>query len=158
MTDNLVERALARIAQCIDPKDLRQMAANALEHGQHKVRHAAELRLYDILPAAKPGTLEHDVWRSIYALEGALKAERRKTTLLARTRQKIGRDGERKTVADLVLGKTSEGFRMLIAREMPRLTFEAVALGHAQEFDDAVIHAAETRLREAGFQISDLLD
>ncbi|WP_310531809.1 hypothetical protein [Novosphingobium sp.] len=157
MADDLVERALARIAQCNEPKDLRQIAANAIKQGQHRVRHAAELRLYDILPAAKPGTLEYDVWRSIYALEGALKAERNKTTLLARTRQKIARDGEHKTVADLVSGKVSDGFRMLVDRNMPELTFEAVALRHAQDFDEDVVQGAEARLGAAGFKADQLL-
>jgi hypothetical protein len=133
-------RAMSYIQSCDDPKKLQALIANASKRGEHKVRHAAELRLYDVLPAAKPGTLEYDVWRSIYALEGALKAERGKTTLLARTRQKIAKDGEHKTVADLVLGKLSEGFRMLLDRDMPELTFEAVALRHAQDFDDDVIN------------------
>lgn len=151
LLDDLIKRALARINLCADPKQLRQMAANALEQDQHIVRHAAELRLYAILPAEKPGTLEYDVWRSIFALEGALSAERGKTTRLARTRQKIARDGEHRTVADLVVGKASDGFQKLLERNMPELTFEAVALRHAERFDDEITAAAKARLVGAGF-------
>lgn len=102
-------------------------------------------------PSARPGTLEYDVWRSIFALEGSLKEERGKTTLLSRTRQKIARDGELATVADLVTKAPSEGYRMLIERDMAELTFEAVALRHADRFEPRVLAAARRRLeQEAG--------
>jgi len=78
-------------------------------------------RLYEVSPAAQAGTLEHAVWRSIYALEDALTEERGKTTRLARTRQKIAREGEAKTVADLVTKSASDGYRMLMERGWPGL-------------------------------------
>lgn len=145
------QRALDFVAKCNDPRQLRQMASNARRQGEEEVRRAAQRRLYEVLPSEKPGTLEYDVWQSIYALEGELSDERGKTTRLSRTRQKIARDGEEGTVADLVLGKVSEGFRMLVERELPELTFEAVALRHARCFDRRVISAAEQRLKEAGY-------
>lgn len=149
-SDVQVKNALQLVERCSDPKDLERIAKNALRHGQDSVRHAALLKLYAVSPAAKPGTLEHDVWQSIFALEGALKDERGKTVLLSRTRQKIKRDGERRTVADLVLGTVSDGFQMLIERGMPELTFEAVARRHPREFDDEVLSAADARLQKFG--------
>lgn len=155
--DKHIISALAYIQTCTDPDKLRRLTENAKVKGEHKVRHAAELRLFDILPAAKPGTLEYDVWRSIYALEGALKAERGKTILLSRTRQKIKKDGEHKTVADLVMGKVSDGFTMLIEREMPELTFEAVALRHGSKFDDEITVSAKDRLEDANVCLEKLI-
>ena len=149
MPDTPEERALALVRSCEDATKLKQIAQNAHARGAFEVVHAALLKLYSLLPSAKPGTLEHDVWQSIYALEGALKAERDKTILLARTRQKIGRDGELKTVSDLVTGNESSGFHMLIERGMPQLTFEAVALRHPGRFEPAVLEAARARLRAA---------
>ena len=146
-------RALGYIAACTDPGQLGRMVQNARRQGEAEVERAAELRLYSILPAAKEGTLEHDVWQSIHALEGALTAERGKTTRLSRTRQKIGRDGEERTVADLVTGKSSDGFTMLIVRGMPQLTFEALALRHPDRFDSDVRRAATARLEGAGVAI-----
>ena len=146
-----VYRALDKIAKCEDPKQLKQIAKNAGLHGECGVRHAAELKLYAVLPSAQPVTLQHDVWQSVYALEGALAAERGKTVLLARTRQKIARDGEHGTVASLVLGNVSDGFRMLLDRNMPELTFEAVALRHAADFSQDVLTAAKSRLLEVGY-------
>jgi hypothetical protein len=102
-------------------------------------------------PEARPGTLEHDVWQSIFALEDALTDERRKTTLLARKR-KISRDGELDNVADFVRKPPSEGYRMLVERGRPELTFEAVALRHADRFHADVLQAAEDRLRAPGVQ------
>lgn len=139
-------RALARIANCTNPSELRQIAKNARAKGEEEVRLAAQKRLYEVLPSEQPGTLEYDVWQSIYALEGELSDERGKTVRLSRTRQKIVRDKEVKTVADLIMGSQSEGYRMLIDRDMKDLTFEAVALRHPDRFDQLVLDAARIRL------------
>ncbi|MBP1862201.1 hypothetical protein [Rhizobium herbae] len=149
-----VEQALAVIATCADPKRLHQIALNARKSGELAVAQAAERRLYDLLPSSEPGTLEHDVWRSIHALEGTLTQEREKTTRLNRTRQKIDKVGELETVASLILrSKPSEGFHMLVERQMGDLLFEAVALRHRGRFDDTVLAAAEQRLLDAGIPI-----
>ncbi len=148
MTDPAVERALRIIENSSDRRGLKQLAENARKKGELALAHAADLRLYDILPSEKPGSFEHDVWRSIHALEGTLTNERGKTTRLGRTRQKIARVGELMTVKDLISAtkKPSEGFAMLIQRQMPELTFEAVALRHPDRFDKATLDAAHERL------------
>ena len=151
MAPDPIQRALDKIASCEDAKQLKQIAKNAISQGQPDVCRAAELKLYAILPSAQPGTLQHDVWQSVYALEGALAAERGKTTLLARTRQKIARDGEQGTVASLVLGKVSDGFRMLLDRNMTDLTFEAVARRHPADFSEDVLKTAKSRLLDVGY-------
>jgi hypothetical protein len=101
--EELARRALERIAKCNDPMELRRIADYAKALANDEVRDAALRKLYEISPDAEPGTLEHDVWQSIFALEGSLKEEKGKTILLSRTRQKIARDGEVVTVADLVM-------------------------------------------------------
>jgi hypothetical protein len=154
MTDIVVARAMSMIAKCVDPKSLRQIAVNARKKGELAVARAADLRLYEILPSEAPGTFEHDVWRSIHALEGTLTSEREKTTRLGRTRPKIARVGELETIRDLIMdAKPSEGFFMLIERQMADLTFEAVALRHPDRFDDAVLNAAAARLRLVGVEV-----
>ncbi|QYE37044.1 hypothetical protein KZX46_21045 (plasmid) [Polymorphobacter sp. PAMC 29334] len=154
MADTAVARALKLIERCTDPKSLRQIAVNARQKKESTVAHAADLRLYEILPAEKPGTFEHDAWRSIHALEGTLTNERGKTTRLGRTRPKIARTDEVETIKDLVLSASpSAGFFMLIERHMAELTFEAVALRHADKFDKAVLDAAAKRLRSVGIEV-----
>jgi hypothetical protein len=150
MENGATARALALIADCDEPEKLKRIAANARRLGEEEIYRVASLKLYTVLPSAEPGTLEHDVWRSIHALEGALKDERGRTTRLGRTRQKIARDGERRTVADLVRGKASDGFRMLMDRGMVDHTFEAVALRHRALFENEVVFAATDRLRVSG--------
>lgn len=154
MTDIAVERAMNMIESCLDPESLRQVATNARRQNMLAVAHAADLRLYEILPSEKPGTFEHDVWRSIHALEGTLTGERGKTTRLGRTRPKIARMGELDTIKDLIVGtKPSEGFFMLIERQMADFTFEAVALRHPGRFDETVLDAAAARLRSVGIEV-----
>jgi len=149
--EQMRERALRVIASCSDPAKLEQMIVNARRQGDDVVEEASRRRLYAVKPAAEPGTLEHDVWQSIYALEDTLKSERDRTTLLSRTRQSIARKGEADTVAGLVMKRiASDGFHMLLERKMPELTFEAVALRHPDRFDAAVLEAARARLEGAG--------
>ncbi|WP_082469626.1 hypothetical protein [Rhizobium sp. Leaf311] len=151
MTHPAIDRVLRLIENSTDSKALRQFAENARKKGEPTVAHAAELRLYEILPSEEPGSFEHDVWRSIHALEGTLTNERGKTTRLGRTRQKIARVGELGTVTDLIVGtkKPSEGFTMLLDRQMPELTFEAVALRHPDKFDQDALDVASQRLQAA---------
>ncbi|WAP70804.1 hypothetical protein [Jiella pelagia] len=143
--------ALAAIVKTTDPDVLRNLIKNARRLGSETVMKAAFSRLCEVQPGASPGSLEHDVWQSIFALEEMLRDERGKTVRLNRTRQKIGRDGERKTVSDLTLKSTpSEGFHDLVQRGYPELTFEAVVLRHPQDFDDQTTAAARVRLIDAG--------
>lgn len=148
--DPIRHRTLAYIGSCTDLVKLRNIIANAGKAGDAEVQRAARLRLYAVSPAEAPGTLEHDVWQSIFALEDALSNENRKTTRLSRTRQKIGRDGEHKTVTDLILGKPSAGFAMLVQRNMIERTFEAVALRFADRFHDDTLAKARERLANPG--------
>lgn len=145
-SDKLTREALQRIASCSDSKELQRIADNARAKGVAEVVRAAQLRLYEVSPAAEPGTVQFDVWRSIFALEGTLAEERGTTVRLSRTRQKIARDGEALTVAHLVVKPPSDGFRMLKERNMLDYTFEAVALRHPASFSEQVIVAARTRL------------
>lgn len=155
MNQAQIDRMMAFVSTCTDAKQLRQIAINAQSNGASDLKIAATRRLYEILPAEQPGTFEYDVWHSIHALEGSLSDERDKTTRLSRTRQKISRDGEEKTVTDLVLGKQSEGFDLLMARNMPDLTFEALAIKHAVRFPEQVKVAAAQRLAKAGVNPKD---
>jgi hypothetical protein len=147
--------ALEKISRSSGQKDLLNLAKNAARHGEVEIEQAALRKLYSIMPSQQPGTLEYDVWQSIYALEDTLKRERGKTVMLSRTRQKIKKDGEKKTVHDLVNGKVSDGFKMLMDRDMPELTFEAVALKHAENFDQETLDKAKVRLETVAKIISE---
>ena len=144
-------KTIGIIAACSDPKRLRAFMANANREGAEDVRAAAFRRLVEVLPEAAPGSVEHDFWRTIHAFEQVLTEERGKTTRLSRTRQKIGRVGIMKTLADFALSKKpTPGFKMLLDRDMPELTGEAIVLRHANRFAEEVVAAARARLTAAG--------
>lgn len=143
--------ALVAIEALDDPARLRKFINNARSQNSAIVERAAFARLCLVQPEANPGTVEHDVWQSIFALEEMRCDERGKTVRLTRTRQKIARDGEAKTASDLTLRpEASAGFTDLIERGHPELTFEVVVLRHPKTFGSEVQDAAKTRLIAAG--------
>jgi hypothetical protein len=151
--------AIALIKGETDPDALRRWIANGRREGSSLVEREAFERLCFIQPEATPGTVEHDVWQSIHALEEMLREERGKTVRLSRTRQKITRDGEAKTASDLTLkDQASAGFSDLIDRNCPELTFEAVVLRHPKTFDDEAQTAARSRLEDAGVNVENLIN
>ncbi|WP_336978559.1 hypothetical protein [Altererythrobacter fulvus] len=151
MSDKIAQ-AMLTISKITDPDKLHTIIRNANVAKETAVARAAQERLYEVAPAFAPGSFEHAVWKCIYALEDAKTEERGLTIRLGRTRQKIARDGEYQTVLDLVTGKKSSGFDMMIERDMPQYTFEAVTLRHPELFDHETRKLASERLAEVGYK------
>lgn len=145
-----ISKHLAFIARCEDPKQLENLMANAREQGEATLEATAFKRLASLVPDVAPGSLEHDFWQVIQAFELVLKQERGKTVRLARTRQKVKRDGILKTLSDWALGPPTEGFEMLKARGMLDLSGEAIVVRHADLFPTEAVEAARKRLGGSG--------
>ena len=155
MTD--AAKILGLIENCNDPEKLKSWIRNAHAKGESRIADAAFRKLVSVLPKEKPGTVEHDFWRTIHAFEHVLSEERGKTTRLARTRQKVARVGEIQTLQDWAMStKSTDGFTMLLVRNMPELTGEAIVLRHARQFGAEVVAAARRRLEAAGVDIAAL--
>ncbi|WP_095088945.1 hypothetical protein [Mesorhizobium sophorae] len=155
MTD--VAKILALIENCSDPEKLRSWIRNARDKAEPRVADAAFRKLVSVLPKEKPGTVEYDFWQTIHAFEHVLSEERGKTTRLARTRQKVARVGVVQTLKDWATSANStDGFTMLLERNMPELTGEAIVLRHARQFGAEVVAAATGRLEDAGIDIAAL--
>jgi hypothetical protein len=136
---------------------LKNILANARKQGEKEVEDAAFRRLISVSPSQQPGTVEHDFWQTVYAFEDSLSHERGRTTLLARTRQKVSKVGVVQTLIDWALSSgPTQGFQMLLDRGMPELTGEAIVLRHPKRFDDAVRTAARKRLEAAGVDVAKL--
>jgi hypothetical protein len=152
-----IAKILGLIENCQDPNKLRTWISNARKGGETGVADAAFKRLISLLPKERPGTVKHDFWQTIHAFEHVLSQERGKTTRLSRTRQKVARVGEIQTLKDWALdNKVTDGFTMLIERNMPELTGEAIILRHSKQFDVNVVTAAKRRLVEAGVALETL--
>lgn len=150
-------KLLELIAACDDPRKLRVWIENARKERRADIEATAFRRLVAILLKEKPGTVEHDFWRTIHAFEHVLSEERGKTTRLARTRQKVARVGEIETLKGWATStKSTDGFDMLLERKMPELTGEAIVLRHADRFEAAVVEAARRRLEGAGIDLAAL--
>lgn len=150
-------KALASIATCEDPAALRSWIRNARTVGAIEVEKAALRRLFSVIPGEQPGTVEYEFWSMVTAFEYALLEERGRTTRLARTRQKVARDGVVATLRQWALQKTaSRGFDMLLALGMPEYTGEAIILRHRDNFDADTVAAARRRLEDAGIVPADV--
>ena len=147
---DLVSKMLESVVRCDVPDKLRQVAKNAEERGEPALAIAASMRLYEVLPAERRVAIEHAVWQSIYALEVIHNQERGKTIPLSGTRQKIARYGEVNCVDDLVCGPPSDGFQVLLDRNMIDLSFVAVALKFPDKFSEPALDAAPGRLQAVG--------
>ncbi len=99
-----------------------------------------------------------DFWRAIAAAEEVLREQRGKTVRLNRTRQKIERVGEHKTVEDLALKKNaSDGFAILTDAGLADLTAEYLVLVYRDRFSEKAVEAARTRLVGIGVTLPDEL-
>ena len=139
------------VSTCEDPEKLRRIMKNSRERDAGALADAALRKLVSVLPSERPGTVEFDFWRTIHSFEHVLTEERCRTTRLSRTRQKVQRVGVVQTLIDWAVdSKQTDGFRMLLERDMPELTGEAIILRHPDKFEHHIVSAAHARLEAAG--------
>ena len=154
MTQHDLTRILDNIASCDDPASLRRYMKNARDRDMELIYDAAFERLIAVQPSAEVGTIAHDVWRTIHALEEIRTEEEGKNIRLSRTRQAIRNKGEIRTVLDLVRkSKPSSGFEMLKQRDRLDLSFEALVVAREEHFPADAVHKARSRLEGVGVDL-----
>lgn len=132
-----------------DRQKLRNWMANAKRLGRDDVYQAAFRQLCRVEGRNIEDPLEAEFATVMRALEEALTEESGRTKRLSRTRQKLNRVGVRQTLADLALKpQPSLGFMKLLEFNMADMSAEALILKYRNEFDEAVVAAAERRLVE----------
>jgi hypothetical protein len=136
-----------------DRKRLRNWMANARRLGREDVYADAFRQLCRVEGRDISDPLEAEFATVMRALEEALSQESGTTKRLSRTRQKLGRVGVRKTLADLALKpQPSTGFLKLLEFGMADMSAEMLILKYEGEFEEGVIAAARKRLSEYGLQ------
>jgi hypothetical protein len=151
------KKILAFVERCENPAELESLIKNATKLGNAPVAEAAFRKRISLVPAERPGSVEHDFWQMVQAFEFTLSEERGKNTRLSRTRQKVAKAGVVQTLRDWAVGsQETAGFRMLLERGMPEFTGEAITLRHPEHFEPPVLEAAQQRLTAAGVDLTSL--
>jgi hypothetical protein len=144
-------KALDRIALMTDPKDLRQTLNNA--RGKSSVvERAAFLRLAAVSAKHAPGSVQHECWMMVHAVEELRRLAGRKVPRMNRMRPKIAKDGEVAALEYCALHET-DGFAEILQYGAPELTAEAIVLKFPDHFSAAAIGAARARLKGAGVEL-----
>jgi hypothetical protein len=133
-----------------DREKLRNWMSNARRLNREDVYRVAFRQLCRIEGRNIDDPLEAEFAVVMRALEEALSQERGRTTRLARTRQKLGKVGVRKTLAGLALKPSpSVGFLKLVEFKMAaELSAEALIIKYQTEFEPDVVEAARKRLSD----------
>jgi hypothetical protein len=156
-TEKSDRKILAFVGRCEDVGDLESLIRNATKLGNLVVAEAAFRRRISLVPAERPGTVEHDFWQTVQAFEYSLTQERGKTTRLSRTRRKVAEVGVVQTLRDWTAGpQEAAGFKSLLGRGMPEFTGEAITLRHPEHFEPKTLEAARQRLTVAGVDLERL--
>jgi hypothetical protein len=142
--------ALAVIAASRDADKIRAIARNA--HGKSDlVEREALRRIVALESSGAPGTVEHDCWGMILAVEEIRRQLRGRKSPMNRLRPKISREGETAALEYLALHE-SDGFREVLAYGVPELSAEAIVIRHGEPtFSAKAVAAARARLVAAGY-------
>jgi hypothetical protein len=150
----LERKALLHIAAETDPDALLRVARNA--RGKSSVVEKAALRrLADVSAKHAPGTVEHECWQMVHAVEALRRLNGRKGARMQRFRPKIAKDGEIGALEYCALNQT-DGFDEVMDYGTPELTAEAIVLRHAHHFSTAALTAARMRLEQRGVRIDEV--
>ncbi len=139
------------------PDEILTVMDNAKIRNRMDVYWAAFRRFCEVEGKDYSDPLLKDFYSMLAAYEALLFEKHERKVSASRTRQKLVRHGERKCLEDWALAKKeTPGFLLLIEKNMPEYTAEAVVVKHAHMFSDDVVSSAKKRLLEFGVDITKL--
>jgi hypothetical protein len=132
------------------PAECRTVMARARGWNEAEIYQAVFRRMCQLIgfendDPADP--LVREFYETLAAYEQLLTEKNGKTTVAARTRQKIANKGVFQSLVEWTRGKVeTNGFKLLVEAGLPEFTGEYLVARHADRFPDDVVALARERL------------
>ena len=140
----------SKIAQMSDKEALRNLMQNARRLDRDDIYWQAFRRLCSLEGMIYDDPLERDFYDVLNAYEELLTLKHGRTTKASRTRQKLANKGVEQCLIDWALGAPTDGFKLLIEKELPELTAEYLVVKYEKRFPQRAVEAARRRLTDHG--------
>ena len=136
----------SKIAQMTDAKALRNLMDNARRLEREDIYWHAFKRLCALEGVVYDDPLVRDFYNVLNAYEELLTEKHGRTTKANRTRQKLKNKGVEQCLIDWALGPATDGFKLLLDKELPELTAEHLVVKYQERFPSRAVEAARRRL------------
>jgi hypothetical protein len=138
------------ISKYTDPKELRNLMANAKRLKRDDVWREAFLRLCSLEGGDQADPLHHDFYATLAAYEELLTEKNGRTTRASRTRQKLKNKGVVECLEDWATASVgTDGFNLLVSLGMVELTGEYLVMKYPHRFSQQAVDAASARMASA---------
>ena len=127
---------------------------NAKRLGDNDIWRRAFRRLCVLEGLDQTDPLHRDFYETLAAYEQLLTEKNGRTTKASRTRQKLRNKGVVQCLEDWAIGTVpTEGFELLVAKELVELTGEYLVLKYPGHFSTRAVNAARDRLSRLGVAV-----
>lgn len=138
---------MKQIEDYTDAKQLENLMSNAKRLGNDEIYWKAFSRFCALQGISAADPLEREFLSTLAAYERLLTEKNGRTTLAARTRQKLRNKGVVQCLEDWALqDKPTDGFHLLIAKGLKMLTGEYLVIKYPEKFSSSAVQAAHKRL------------
>jgi hypothetical protein len=139
------------VSAYIDTDELRQLIVNAKRLGRPEIIDEAFRRICELEGRRYDDPLERDFYAGLAAYEEILREKHGRKQPAARTRKKLKNKTFIQCMEDWGRATApTEGFRILVDKEMPELTAEYLLCQYASRFTPKAVQRAKDRLIKFG--------
>ena len=143
-----------KINAMLDRSALQNLMDNAKRLGRDDIYRLAFARKCALEGLTMDDPVEREFYTVLAAYEELLTEKNGRTTKANRTRQKMKNKGIHQCLIDWTLGSPTDGFKLLVERDMPEMTAEFLVQKYANKFPEDVVAAAKDRLQVAGVKLN----